>query len=129
VPGALQFVVEALDSFEVHILSSRSHQWGGRRAMKRWLRDHLIAVGDVPTDLNVPSWWMNFVAENNHHEPWEHELRNAADLVVGRIKWPLFKPSAMVTIDDRALTFDGRWPAVQSLLAFRPWNKKRLVAM
>lgn len=38
--------------------------------------------------------------------------------------WPTEKPSAMVTIDDRALTFDGTWPKIEALKAFKPWNKK-----
>lgn len=39
------------------------------------------------------------------------------------IEWPTEKPSAMVTIDDRALTFTGKWPSIETLLAFKPWNK------
>jgi len=34
------------------------------------------------------------------------------------------KPPAMITIDDRAITFDGTWPDIDSLLQFKPWNKK-----
>jgi len=40
------------------------------------------------------------------------------------LKWPTEKPAAMVTIDDRALTFDGTWPTIDVLKAFKPWNKK-----
>lgn len=35
------------------------------------------------------------------------------------------KPAALVTLDDRALTFDGTWPEVGTLLAFEPWNRRR----
>lgn len=34
------------------------------------------------------------------------------------------KPPAVVTLDDRALTFDGTWPDLDRLAAFQPWNKR-----
>lgn len=34
------------------------------------------------------------------------------------------KPPAMLTLDDRAITFTGEWPDMDSLINFRPWNKK-----
>jgi hypothetical protein len=40
------------------------------------------------------------------------------------IGWPIEKPAAFLTIDDRALTFDGTWPDVRNLLNFKPWNKR-----
>lgn len=40
------------------------------------------------------------------------------------LEWPLEKPPALVTIDDRAITFTGEWPDMQSLLSFKPWNKR-----
>lgn len=33
------------------------------------------------------------------------------------------KPPAFVTIDDRAITFMGSWPDMDSLLSFKPWNR------
>lgn len=125
VKDALQFIVKALDRFEVHILSSRSHQWGGKRAMKRWLRSHLIALG-VPNDdmhLQVPQWWVEKIVAQSEMEPWHIANRDAADEIIRRIKWPWFKPPATVTIDDRAITFTGSWPALADLRAFKPWNK------
>ena len=44
--------------------------------------------------------------------------------VLNAIKWPTEKPPAMVTLDDRAITFTGEWPSIETLLAFKPWNKK-----
>lgn len=43
--------------------------------------------------------------------------------IVPHLHFPEHKPPAMVTLDDRALTFDGVWPEVGQLLAFVPWTK------
>ena len=40
------------------------------------------------------------------------------------IQWPTEKPPAQITIDDRALTFDGTWPRIDDLRSFQPWNKR-----
>lgn len=40
------------------------------------------------------------------------------------IGWPLSKPSAFITIDDRCICFDGTWPSMESLKAFKPWYKR-----
>lgn len=34
------------------------------------------------------------------------------------------KPPAFVTLDDRAIQFNGIWPDIESLINFKPWNKK-----
>ena len=93
VPGAIEFLRDASEHFTIAIYSSRRHQAGGRLAMKEWLSRHTFAR--FGTDA-----------------PW-----------FSQIEWPDHKPSAMVTIDDRALTFTGEWPAIETLLAFKPWNK------
>jgi len=38
--------------------------------------------------------------------------------------FPTGKPAAMVSIDDRAITFDGTFPSVGDIFRFRPWNKR-----
>jgi len=38
------------------------------------------------------------------------------------ISFPTSKPPAHVSIDDRAVTFTGTWPALETLKNFRPWN-------
>jgi len=45
------------------------------------------------------------------------------EFVVHDLMWPDHKPPAMVTIDDRALTFTGDWPDIEWLLDYKPWNK------
>jgi len=43
---------------------------------------------------------------------------------MNNVKFPQEKPPAMVSLDDRAITFTGEWPSMISLIAFKPWNKK-----
>lgn len=50
VPGALEFLAEALKHFHVCIYSSRSNQPGGIAAMQTWISSWAIKVG---VDLNV----------------------------------------------------------------------------
>lgn len=98
VPGAMEFICAAVTRFRVAIYSSRSGQPGGIDAMRDWLTCHMAAL-----HLPVPE---------------------RANAVLMEIEWPTEKPPAMVTIDDRAITFTGEWPALSDLLAFKPWNKR-----
>ncbi len=93
VPGAVEFLKEATGEFEVHIFSSRSNQEGGIKAMQTWLE---IIVGET---YGMLPFWLDL------------------------IHWPTEKPPAMVTLDDRVITFTGVWPTIETLLAFKPWNK------
>lgn len=102
VDGALRFICVAIRKFRVCIFSSRSNQNGGTAAMQNWLRENI-------------DWYCK-----------SNDI--STDEVLGQIEWPLEKPAAMVTIDDRALTFTGEWPTIDELLAFQPWNKKPLGA-
>ncbi len=97
VDGALDFISNALDDFKVYIFSSRSNQLGGIDGMKLWLRTQYYKAG---------------VSEFETNE------------ILVQIKWPTEKPPAMVTIDDRAITFTGEWPDMETLLSFKPWNKQ-----
>jgi hypothetical protein len=97
VDGAIDFIRRALKDFRVAIYSSRSGQPNGILAMQTWLM--LQVLPDCET-----------------HED--------AKRFVEAIEWPQEKPPALVTIDDRAVTFTGVWPSLADLLAFKPWNKK-----
>ena len=41
----------------------------------------------------------------------------------GILKFPSKKPAAYLTIDDRAICFNGAFPTDEEMAAFRPWNK------
>lgn len=103
VPGALRFIVEAVSEFRVAIFSSRSNQPGGIDAMKQWLLGHLGL----------------YLAQTEGVA----EASAAVTIVNDLIDWPTEKPPALVTIDDRAICFDGTWPSMKSLRDFKPWNK------
>lgn len=96
VVGAIDFIIAAEKQFELHIFSSRSNQEGGMHAMQEWLINHLI----------------------NHGLSEDAALK----MTYAVIRWPTEKPPALVTIDDRAITFTGEWPNIEVLLNFKPWN-------
>lgn len=130
VPGALEHLVASFAHFQPAVYSSRSHQWGGIRAMKRYIYTNLVSLGGCdPMNINDPSyrlpeWWSNYIHQHNAMEPWTHEVHHAAKRVVRSIMWPIFKPAATYSIDDRGHQFDGTWPAHAAILAFKPWNKR-----
>ena len=97
VAGAFQFIVDASTAFDVQVYSSRSHQPGGIDAMRAWFK----------------KW---------DETPGDHATTTCASLL---ISFPDHKPSAMISIDDRSLLFEGTWPRVDDLRKFQPWNKRR----
>lgn len=99
VDGAADFIEAASGYFQIAVFSSRSKSIKGRMAMKRYMRELL---GDRTS------------ADAFHN----------GDYLFEDIKYPWFKPSAFLTLDDRALTFDGSWPNPAELKGFKPWNKK-----
>lgn len=117
VPGAIPWLLRMLDAgFEVAIFSSRSKNLLGRWAMKQWLAKEIWAYWENPTD---PTPFPSLA---------DAECGADAAGIYRRFSWPWFKPPALMTIDDRALTFNGNWndPAYtpEAIRAFQPWNKK-----
>lgn len=43
---------------------------------------------------------------------------------IGMINFPTEKPAAFLQIDDRAWCFKGKFPSIESMLEFKPWNKR-----
>lgn len=97
VTGALDFMQEALAAgWDVVIHSSRARYWGGITAMRNWLKQH---------------------GGNSYYDtPAGSGLEN--------VRFTRWKPSALITIDDRALTFTGAWPSLDEIRRFKPWNKR-----
>lgn len=130
VPGALEHLVGSFGHFQPAVHSSRSHQWGGIGAMKRYIYNHLTWLGGCdPANIHdpsyrVPEWWSDYIATHSGMEPWTHEVHHSAKRVVRSILWPIFKPAAVYSIDDRGHQFDGTWPAHSDIAAFKPWNKR-----
>lgn len=113
VPGAIEAVLGYLAHFDVAVHSSRFNAehdaWvqtgsGGwthpRHAVRDWLAAHGLA-----RDLVEPNG-------------------DASPARAGVVRLVATKPAARVTLDDRALTFTGAWPAPEELLSFRPWTRK-----
>jgi hypothetical protein len=93
VPGAMDFLLSASQHFQIHVFSSRSKDPRGLNAMNTWLEGHIKSRFG-----GIPGWFDD-------------------------IRWPTDKPAAHITLDDRALTFTGKWPHPQQLLNFKPWNR------
>lgn len=96
VPGAMAFLKEAVQDFQVCVYSSRSKEPGGIAAMADALRQ-----------------WLT----------WEFGPIAALDFI-DIIEFPQQKPAAFLTIDDRAITFTGVFPSTDELLAFKTWQQQ-----
>lgn len=114
VDGALDFLLASLDRFDVQIFSSRSRYFGGRRAMKRWLRHWLTERA-----------WAKGQFRGFTHSDAEESIAVDVAQILRSLKFPTKKPPAHVTIDDRAITFTGVFPPLDEIAAFRPWNRKK----
>jgi len=104
-PGMVKFLRAAVDAFDVQILSSRSKEPGGIDAMRHWL-------------LREIEWHFDCSFAGSSYD------FDDALALYNQIKFPTEKPAAFLTIDDRAITFTGEWPNIETLRSFQPWNKK-----
>lgn len=92
-PGALNFMAEALEEgWDVVIHSSRARYFGGISAMRAWLREH---------------------AGNG----WDTMGPSLCD-----VRFTRWKPPAVLTIDDRAMRFNGVWPGLAAIKKFKPYK-------
>ena len=101
VPGALRWLWKATEWFTVVIYSSRSKSTTGINAMMSWMLKHSekeFGPGHPMSECD-DGYPISFASE---------------------------KPAAFLTIDDRAICFDGDWSDLDpaELLNFKPWNKQ-----
>jgi len=139
VTGALEFLAKATYYFKVNIYSSRSNQFGGIRAMKKWLYNRYAEIGGIkrtgyPPPLRqfnrsveipeVPKWYWDLILSETSMEPWEYEIDSGVRRFLKILRFPKKKPPAFLTIDDRCFCFKGIFPDAAELLKFLPWYKQ-----
>jgi hypothetical protein len=118
VSGFFEWAEEARKHFRLMIYSSRSKTEDGRRSMENWLSRELTAhvvmrdlMGKYPNSNDVP---MDHRTIEINLDEW-FEFANE-------------KPPAFLTIDDRAIRFDGNWSdshlRPEMLKVFKPWMNR-----
>ena len=102
VPGFFEWVERAAAHFRLVVYSSRSRDLEQCRAMQVWLVDR---------------WQERHSADPQPYLSLFHLIEFAHQ-----------KPAAWLTIDDRAIRFDGDWSAPElqpdAILAFKPWMNR-----
>lgn len=100
VPGFFEWLESVRFKMKPVIYSSRSKTDEGVTAMGLWFHEKRNA-------------WIAAGGDRHPTEPLTIEFANE-------------KPAAWLTIDDRAIRFDGKWDAPElsadAILAFKPWN-------
>ena len=111
VDGALRWLWNATEWWDVQVYSSRSKDPEGRAAMKRWMIEHSLVV---------------FGHGHPMSESRDDLIGSDGDYSSYPVKFAHEKPAAFLTIDDRAVCFDGDWSELDAcaMLDFKPWNQR-----
>lgn len=99
-----------------------------------WLMDHLPIPEGVSTmhagdyrgpEVQIYSSRSKDPAGVRAMQAWliKHGMRSEY-ITDGILKFPTQKPAAFLTIDDRAICFNGKFPTSEEMMAFKPWNKR-----
>ncbi len=122
VPGAMEFLYYMTEDYQIAIYSSRSHYFGGRRAMKKYIKENLKKF---IKDIVENSGEVNDYALNDEEDSiLVNDIVNVElNTTMSCITFPKYKPPAIITIDDRAITFKGKWPTASEIDNFKTWNK------
>ncbi|MEO0481947.1 MAG: hypothetical protein AAF196_20980 [Planctomycetota bacterium] len=100
VEGAIEWLHEMIQDFDIAIMSTRNWQEGGIEAMRAWLQEHTPA----------PLWY-----------------EGGGERGLEDIQFPTSKPPALIYLDDRAVRFEGpgTFPSKSDVHRLRPWNKSQ----
>lgn len=98
VPGFFDWATEMKKHFRLVVYSSRSATEAGIMDMQHWLIDQM-----------------------------RRRLEDRESLTIKDFEFADIKPPAWLTIDDRAIRFDGNWGApelsLRALQSFKPWTQ------
>ena len=95
VEGAIKWLWETIQHFDVVIHSTRCRTWRGRRAIRRWRYEH-----------SGEGWWYEGMG-----------TRGIEDVELSYGKRP-----SLIYLDDRAVRFTGKFPSVRAIRGSVPWN-------
>ena len=102
--GFFEWAIKANELFTLIVYSSRSKDLNHQTEMVNWIRDKYVA------------WYIESI--------FNETIPSFAEL----FQFAHEKPPAFLTIDDRAITFNGDWNDAQfdpsALIAFKPWMNK-----
>ena len=97
VPGLFEFLEQAAPIFDIQVFSSRSNLPGGIEAMQFWFYEQ--------------------------RKKWRENGGGDGFKEIVSISFPTEKPPAFIGLDDRVITFNGQFPAIDFLRNFQPWYK------
>ncbi len=103
VEGAIAWLIQMVQCFNVVIFSTRCRTWRGRRAMRKWLRGH----GEL--------YWESLITGTHRYG-------------LNSIRFSYTKPPALIYLDDRAVRFTGpgTFPTKDDIhQQYIPWNKSQ----
>ena len=101
--------------------------WGSGFSSIDWLRELVYEKnvdGSYVFDVCIYSSRSKESAGISAMQRWLVENGLSEEEARMMIRYPDQKPAAWLTIDDRAICFEGRFPSVEQIVGFRPWNKK-----
>lgn len=119
VEGAIQWLFQMVQHFEVVILSTRCETWRGRRAMRQWLRKQAVCGRDA--NPKYFDRWPTLTAVPDDKDDEDLIIRGLVT-----IRFSYTKPPALIYLDDRAVRFEGpgTFPSRDEIhRRYIPWNR------